>query len=385
MKSHFNFTKASIDALTPLNTQKDYSDIKVPGLQIRVYASGKRTYFLYRKVKGRPARYKIGRYTDMSLEQARKEAIRLNSVIALGGNPVLDRSVERAELTITELIDRYYNEYAIIHNKRPMDNKNSLDFHIVPVLGNRRLSEVSTSDVRALHLKIGETRGKGTSNRVIALLNSVYNFAAKQGYYKMANPCNGLQKFRTHSRDRFLSKEELKKFFDALKPEKQIFQDYFSLLLYTGARKSNVLAMKWADIDLDGCRWRIDYSEAKNNDVNLVSLSDQSLKILRRRKEEHASASSPYVFPGIGAPSYLKDPKKAFQRIKERMEVTDIRMHDLRRTLASYMAISGVSLPIIGAALNHKSHASTVIYARLAQAPVLDAVNIATKAISANS
>jgi integrase len=226
-------------------------------------------------------------------------------------------------------------------------------------------------------------QGRGTSNRVIALLNSVYNFATKQGYFTMANPCYGIKKFRIHSRDRFLSKEELQKFFAAIKLEKQIFQDYFSLLLYTGARKSNVLAMKWADIDFDLCRWRINHDEAKNNDVNIVALSNPSLEILHRRKakSELFFSVSPYVFPGIGAEGYLKDPKKAFARIKKRMDIDDIRMHDLRRTLASYMAISGVSLPIIGAALNHKSHTSTEIYARLTQAPVLDAVNAAAEVI----
>ena len=103
-----------------------------------------------------------------------------------------------------------------------------------------------------------------------------------------------------------------------------------------------------------------------------------SIEILQRRLQTNLADSllSNYVFPGPGKHGHLTDPKRAFDRIRDRMEAPDIRMHDLRRTFASYMAISGVSLPIIGAALNHKSLASTAIYARLAQAPILQAINL---------
>lgn len=137
--------------------------------------------------------------------------------------------------------------------------------------------------------------------------------------------------------------------------------------------------MKWSDIDFDLKRWRIPEHQTKNKDVNIVILSEPALKILGERVNENNQWRDPskFVFPSNSKEGYLKDPKKAFERIKQYMKVDDIRMHDLRRTLGSYMAISGASLPIIGKALNHKSQASTAIYARLSQNPVQDAVNIA--------
>jgi integrase len=81
---------------------------------------------------------------------------------------------------------------------------------------------------------------------------------------------------------------------------------------------------------------------------------------------------------------FLKDPKKAILLLKNRMNVNDFAMHDLRRTLGSYMAIGGASFPIIGKALNHKSQISTAIYARLSQARVLDAINMAVGLIQNN-
>lgn len=138
--------------------------------------------------------------------------------------------------------------------------------------------------------------------------------------------------------------------------------------------------MAWSDLNLDLRRWRIGETQTKNRDVNIVPLSEPALAILRARDVANKTIAEPstFVFPGTSSDGYLKDPKRAFDRVRERMEAPDIRMHDLRRTLGSYMAISGASLPIIGKALNHKSQVSTAIYARLSNDPVLEAVNIAS-------
>jgi integrase len=379
----YHFTKSIIDDLKITPKAYECKDCKIPGLRLRVYPSGSKTFLLYRKIQGQPQRIKLGRWGELSLEQVRKEAIRLNALIALGGNPASEKIIAKKELHVKDLCLLYYEEYAIIYNKRPEDNYKALQRHIIPAIGKMKLSDVSMSRVRTLHYDIGMARGKYSANRVIAILNAVFNFGIKNGFYGGQNPCFGVRKFRGTSRDRFLSKAELKKFFEALKPEESIYKDYFSLLLYTGARKSNVLAMKWADIDFDLKQWRIDGEETKNQSVNIVYLSEDSLEILRRREEENSQSEIPsaFVFPGTGVKGYLQDPKKAFMRIRKRMGVADFRIHDLRRTMASYMAISGSSLLVIGAALNHKSQASTAIYARLAQAPVLGAMNTAIEAM----
>ena len=140
-----------------------------------------------------------------------------------------------------------------------------------------------------------------------------------------------------------------------------------------------MLSMKWNDIDFELCRWRIAESDTKNKEVNIVILSKPALDILTRRRDVQNSSNekSNFVFPGNGKKGHLDDPKRAFDRIRKRMNADNFRMHDLRRTLGSYMAINGISLPVIGKALNHKSQVSTAIYARLSQQPVEDAVNMA--------
>jgi integrase len=384
MLKKFNFTKQSIEALLPADKRYSVSDTKANHLYLTIFPSGTKTFVLYRKIKGQPQQIKIGRYVDISIEQARKQAFKYNAVIGSGGDPIKERNDKRDEITFKDLYEHYFNQHALLHTKRPNDNKKMLEGHVFPKIGHRKLSDITAEKIRQIHASIGTESGTGGANRVITVVNAIFNFGIKNGYFKLANPCFGLKKFKEFSRDRFLSRAEVKLFSEALNQETDLFRDYFLILLYTAARKSNVLSMQWSDIDLDLKRWRISEKQSKNNDVNVVHLSEEALLILHVRKEINNALLSPsrYVFPSNVVDGHLKDPKKSFQRIKDRMNVQDIRIHDLRRTLASYMAISGVSLPIIGKALNHKSQDSTAIYARLDNRPVLDAINMATQVMS---
>lgn len=377
--NRFSFTKASLEALPILGRQYDAIDTKIPGLILRVNPGGTKTFSLYRKIQGKVVRIKIGSFLDLSVEQARKQALILNGQFGEGRNPQQERKEKKKELTFKQLFDEYYQHHSLTFNKQPLQNLEMMKFHVFPVWGNTKINSITPEMVRKKHQEIGENRGKSIANRSLTIVSAAFNFAIKQGYLKTTNPCAGLKKYKMQSRDRFLSREELKLFFEALKEEEPLFQHYFRLALYTGARKTNLLKMKYKDIDFDLCRWRIDASEAKNRDVNIISLSKPAMAILKWRNRQNSRSEIPseFVFPGEGKGGYLKDPKRSFNRIKERMGVPDIHIHDFRRTLGSYMAISGASLPIIGKALNHKSHVSTAIYARLSQDPVLEAVNVA--------
>ncbi len=137
--------------------------------------------------------------------------------------------------------------------------------------------------------------------------------------------------------------------------------------------------MRWEDVNLDGACWRIPHT--KNDEPLLVHLPDKAVEILRRRQSE--ADGSPWVFATWSKSGHLEEPKTAWKRIIKRAGLTDIRIHDLRRTLGSWQALAGVSLPIIGASLGHKSLKATQVYARLTRTPIVDAVNGATTAMLA--
>lgn len=381
MKSEkFVFRKDTLESLTPSEKRYDVKDAKSPGLRLLVYPAGSKTFVLYKRVAGKPRRIKLGCFPDMTIEQARKAASEYRGVIATGKDPESEKRMLRHELTFNQLYDKYYHEHATVFTKDPEANKRMMDFHVFPVIGKEKVSLVSREMVRKLHATIGEKRGRGTANRVMAIVSAVFNHGIRNDYFNGNNPCFKLKKFPSKSRDRFLSESEIKLFFEAIEQEEELFKDFFSMLLYTGARKSNVLSMKWADIDFELKRWRISEDQTKNKEVNIVILSQPAIDILNNRFEmnNQRETQSHYVFPGDGQKGYLKDPKRAFERVRKKMKLDDFRMHDLRRTLGSYMAINGVSLPVIGRALNHKSQVSTAIYARLSQKTVEDAVNAAT-------
>ena len=191
------------------------------------------------------------------------------------------------------------------------------------------------------------------------------------------NPAIGIKSNKEIQRDRFLQSDELPRFFKALAEESNTtIRDYILISLLTGARRSNVLAMRWQDISFERHEWRIE--ETKNGTPQTVALSPEAIEILQNRKPLDNAA---FVFSGNGKAGHLMEPKKGWKRILERAEIDNLRIHDLRRTLGSWQAKTGASLAIIGKSLNHKNQNTTAIYARLDLDPVRDSINTATSAM----
>ena len=148
--------------------------------------------------------------------------------------------------------------------------------------------------------------------------------------------------------------------------------------LLTGARKSNVLSMRWQDIDFNLGHWRIPGEESKNGQPMLIPLTKVATEILTRRRRVK---NSEFVFPGMGVKGHMTSPKAAWMRVVARAELQNIRPHDLRRSLGSWMVNTGASIAIVGGALGHKDSASTKIYARLAIDPIKGAMEVAADAM----
>ncbi|HMZ56229.1 MAG TPA: site-specific integrase [Nitrospira sp.] len=214
---------------------------------------------------------------------------------------------------------------------------------------------------------------------MLELLRAIFNRLKKMGLISLENPAAGVEKFREQKRDRFLQADEIPRFFAALSEvEGEATRDALLLLLLTGARRSNVLAMRWEDLDLTLGRWRVPSEHSKNGDVLVVPLTSATLEILKRRQQ---GASGEYVFPSDSKTGYITPPKGAWQRLLKRADLTGVRLHDLRRSLASWMVIEGASLVVTGGALGHKDPQSTAIYARLSVDPVKHAMEKAQAAI----
>lgn len=436
MADRFRFTKTSIEKLpTPsAKTRATYYDQDISKLALRVTAAGTKSYYIVKRVAGEMVWYKLGTFPEMTVEQARNAAVVALGNFANQDNPAVVRRAVKGIPTLNE----FFKEYGERHGARKLawhdDQQRYRDYLKAP-LGSRKLTLISREMIaRILTDMDGQGKAGATINNVRALASAIFGKAIEWGVVK-DNPVRGIKTRKAVKRDRFMSAHELPRFFSSVADEPNItVRDYFLIALLTGARRANVLSMRWTEIDFDECIWRI--AVTKNGDPQNVTLSPEATTLLKQRKilDQEAAVKSPFVFPGSGATGHLVEPKKGWKRIFDRDEITqlgaliikaggvwnantidiedesnasaldsqltraraiaedlkidtknvripDLRIHDLRRTLGSWQAKTGASLAIIGKSLNHKNQSTTAIYARLDLDPVRAAVNTATAAM----
>lgn len=372
-----NFTIKTLTALpSPIGKRVYYYDTKTRGLSICIMPSGKKTFVVYKKINGKPERITLGAFKDISIEQARGKANEINSLIAKGENPAQKHRLSKTEITLNELFEEYLNRHAKIHKASWREDQRQFNTYLSH-WKQRKLSTIKKNDIQKLHQEIGRNNGNYAANRLLALLSSMFNRANEFCLWDKDSPTNGIKKFKENSRSRFLQADELPRFFDALREEQnETVRDYILLSLLTGARRSNMLAMRWNEINLELGLWEI--PKTKNGESHTIPLVPQASEILKTR---FASKTNEWVFPSHGKSGHIVDPKKAWQRLLERAGISNLRLHDLRRSLGSWQASTGASLAIIGKTLAHRNVSTTAIYARLNLDPVRDAMNKATQAI----
>jgi integrase len=375
------FTVASLkDATCPTGKDRTWLyDRRLPGLAMMVTAAGSKAFYLYRKVKGRPQRVRLGAFPDISIDQARDLARKSTADIANGIDPMAQKREARVKgMNVGELFTWFLEKHAKPRKRSWRDDESRYDNHL-KTWAARRLTDLTRADVAALHQRVAADTSGTTANRVLALLSTMFNKARAIGWEK-PNPCQGVEKFPEQSRERFLSAEELKRFFEALDNEPdQNWLDLFKLALFTGARKNNILTMRWAELDLDAGRWLIPAAKFKNGKASTVYLPAPALEILARRK----GGKSEWVFPSYGTLGHLRRPNRAWTLLCERAKLENLHIHDLRRTLGSWQAAAGTSLHVIGKSLGHSSQQATAVYARLQLDPVRQSVDAATGAMLA--
>lgn len=342
---------------------------KEKGLSLCVTHTGHKSFMVRKRIQGQDKRIILGHFPDMTIEQARKAAQKIKGEIAVGKNPLEEKQKLSKELTFGEAYQMYMERHVQVENK-PRSQKDIIS-HLKKVLilwSNRKLSSITRYDVQELHNKIGKDNGKTEANRVINYLCALYNKIISWGLWEGTNPAKSIKKFKEQKRDRFVLIDELPKLMNSLEQEpNRDARDFFLMCLYTGARKSNILSMRWEDIDFNLKEWRI--PDTKNGDPVRVPLIGKALEILNNRKG--LKEITPWVFPSPQSKTgHYVEPKSAWKRILERAGLSNLRIHDLRRTNGSYQAIAGSSLTVIGKSLGHKSPQSTAIYARLSNDPV---------------
>lgn len=402
MSNRIPFTEARLAAIPlPQAGRTVYYDTEQPGLQVRVSTTGSKTFSVLRRSRGgRPERINIGKWPDLSVKRAREEAKQIVAALARAQSPADARRLLRAELTLGELFEKYIADRESAGKRSVAALRAMWELYVgelparprkkhgrersKPAEGvnwsTRRISEITTQQISTLHARIATSGKTITANRVHELLRAMWGYAIRQ---KIAseNPADGITPTKEKDRSRFLGRDALPVFVEALKHEQQPWQDYFTLLLYVGYRRAAVAAIRWQDVDLLAGTWTVPGERAKNGDPIVLPLVGPALDTLKVRWRDRES--SVWVFPGGSTAGHLTQPKKAWTRLLKRAGLTNLRMHDLRRTLGSWLAMSGVSLLAIGQVLGHKDQRSTQVYARLQADTAARAVSLAHKTMRA--
>jgi len=222
------------------------------------------------------------------------------------------------------------------------------------------------------------------ANRILQLVRTVYNFAKREELFSGENPAAGITPFREQSRTRFLQPAELQRLFKALdsRGTPRDLRDFCVLALFTGARKSNLMAMRWDEvvIDSENPTWTIPDASSKSGVGYTIPLVPAAADVIKKRRA--IAADSPWIFPSAtSASGHLQEVKRNWQDLLGRAQISDLRLHDLRRSLGSWQAGLGASLLVIGKSLGHSSVEATSVYSRLSLDPVRESAAAAVDAM----
>lgn len=366
-------------------------DTQIPKLALRKTHAGAMGFYVIRRTGHSVAWMKIGAFPEVTVEQARSAAQMILGEFASGGNPAEAKRAYKKKPTL----DEFFTEFEERHGAKKLswkDDEQRYRDYLKPTLGNKKLTDITRSMLGDVISK-AQRQGKSvaTLRNIRALASIVFAKAVEWGKLD-ANPSQSIRIAGNKvTRDRFLLTDELPRFFQALSEEpSETAKDYILISLLTGARRANVCAMQWKDLNLKEGIWRI--VRTKNGEPQNVTLSPEAVNALEGRKAKAEATkgkkASPYVFPGTGKKGHYVEPRKGVERVMNRAGIpfgrkveNGVTLHDLRRTLGSWQAKTGASLLVIGKSLNHKSPQTTAIYARLDLDPVRQSVNTATAAM----
>jgi integrase len=367
------FTQGFIERLEAPKARIQYYDAKVQGLLVEIMPTGAKIFRFRKKVQGKSQRTTIGVFPQIGLEEARDAAIKLSAQLVDGEQ----LSHSRDELTLCDLANLYFNEYA--NDRCITANKMRQNFdRWWEAEKGKKLSQITTQCLQLRANKLAASGHSRAANLALATVKAIFNWGIKRKYFN-SNPASSVDKFKEKSRERFIQPNEFQPLIDSINnyPDERL-RDFFLICLYTAARSGNVKAMAWEQIDFELGTWRI--PETKNGDSQTIQLSAAALDILAKRYKNRKLIR--WVFPGGkygSSTNHISEPKDSWKKITEKAGVTNLHIHDLRRTLASFMVMTGASTPLVQSQLGHKSLVAAAIYQRVNSTPVKAAADEAIR------
>ena len=361
-------TKLTVDKL-PLPTtgnQKRYHDDVLRGFGVRVTQSGAKSFFIEKMIDGTQKRITLGRYPDLTVEQARKEAQKLLGKIATGINPVAeDKANKQRKITLQAVLDDYLKARKSLKATTANEYQRVLN-QIVPDWLNKPLISITKEMISKRHAQYGSERSEARANLAMRILRAIFNFAS--GEYEdehgkaliVENPIKRLSHtrawYRVERRQTVIKRHELVAWYEGLQnlshrystEQIDMMKDYFLLVLFTGLRREEAARLRWENVDLKAKTFTI--IDTKNHDQHTMPLSDFLMALFERRKMHKINE---YVFSADSGEGHLVDSRKTLLKIRELSGIT-FTIHDLRRTFITIAESLDIPVYALKKLLNHR-------------------------------
>lgn len=342
-------------------------DSEVSGFHVVTTPSGKRSYkFQYRTLEGAQGKLTIGSFPSMTVDEARKIVRQHRVEVDKGGHPSLMRKQSRKQSTLADFVSYYCEEYGPQKGLQPStvrDAERVLCRYALPKYGRCKVTDLRPRDVMEMVAEARDAGSVAQANRLRAALSKVFNLAMRDIEGMNINPASKVEKYPENIRTARLSSEEVRRLLNACDdyPDQEV-SNAFRLLLFTGARKNEVLKADWSQFDLQSGIWTKPAGHVKTNRTHILSLEPETIALL---EQMYAVRRSDFLFPGGVEGKARYDLKGPWKTIRDAAGLQQYRIHDLRRTLASFMISTNSDIATVGRALGHTQAQTTQRYASM--------------------
>jgi integrase len=382
-----SLTKRVVDMAAIKRVEYFIWDDSLPGFGLRVFPSGKRSYLVQYRAGGRTRRYAIGLHGVWTPETARREARILLGRVAQGDNPAEEKRLDAKSMTVKELCERYLAdcERGLIPGKKGRPKRPStlaidrsrINRHIIPLLGNRKVKDLSSTDVTRFVRDVAEGKTKvdvktrrrgraivrggiGTGTRGVGLLGGIFTYAIREGVIE-TNPAHGIRKVADAVRDRRLSDREYRVLGDILSGASTGLQfetvaKMIRAMALTGSRRGEIINLKGVEVDMGRSCFRLRDSK---EGASIRPIGLPTIELLDPLLPENEAA---FVFPGTEDGKPLVGFPKLWKKLLSGTPLADITPHVLRHSFASVANDLGFAEATVAALLGHSRGTVTSRY-----------------------
>lgn len=358
-----------INSISEAENDTEIYDSKVSGLAIRIYTNGTKSFVYRFKFNGQSKRYTIGKYPKITLNKARETAKDLYAQIRLGANPITEKK-KKEEIERSPSFRELKNEYIAKHIPTMKESTANEFKRIIAKelssLFSYKLNQITKKQfLRILDKKAYSEKHPTQANQIKIVLSSMYSFGVSRDFIE-SNPILSIPTYKSgkNQRNRFYDEREIKIIWNEIISMPSPTKEAFQILFLLGQRKGETLKMRWKDIDHSNRVWTIPSHIAKNGTEHQIPLTNYVFDILKGLESK-----SEYVFYSpVNSNKPIQSIKRQTKRVKDNSGIDDFRVHDIRRTVATFLAKLGTDRTTIGKILNHKGisgdNSITAIYDR---------------------